>query len=320
MIKEREFWLSSSDGSSKLHTVLWEPGAEVESLLLISHGMTEHIMRYRFFARYLAEKGIAVAGHDHLGHGKTVQDGRFGYFADQKGGICLIRDMRRVVRWLRRQYPGRPVFMLGHSMGSFFLRRYLTIYGQELSGAVIMGTGDQPLLLAALGKLLSCGMGLIRGREYRSRLLHRLVLGQRNHAFLPARTESDWLSKNAASIDDYRSDPLCRFQFTCGAYSDFFGILADLKLHRQEAAVPRTLPLLLVSGGDDPVGDFGKGVERVFRHYLRIGMTDVKRILYPGDRHEILHETDKEKVWNDILLWLKRICHGRKDQRSCFKG
>lgn len=308
MVREREFWLPSSDGSSRLHTVLWEPDGEVERLLLISHGMTEHVMRYRPFARYLTGHGTAVIGHDHLGHGKTVQDGRYGYFADKKGAICVIRDMRRVARWLRKQYPGRPLFMLGHSMGSFFLRRYLTIYGQGLSGAIIMGSGDQPLLLVAAGRLLSQGIGLAFGKEHRSKLLHQLVLGRCNRGFLPSRTESDWLSKCSASVDSFRSDPLCQFRFTCSAYSDFFSILMDLKLHRQEAAIPKTLPLLLVSGEDDPVGDLGKGVKRILRRYRQVGMTDVNMILYPGDRHEILNETDKEKVWSDILQWLEGRC------------
>lgn len=305
MVREREFTLLSSDNSSRLHTVLWEPDKEVRRLLVISHGMTEHIMRYQPFARYLADQGYAVIGHDHLGHGKTAPDGRYGYFADKKGNVCVIRDMHRVAGWLRRRYPGLPLFMLGHSMGSLFLRRYLTVYSQELSGAIIMGTGDPPFFLVAAGKLLSQGMELVFGKEYRSALLHRLVLGRCNRTFLPARTESDWLTRCADSVDAFCSDPLCGFQFTCSAYTDFFNILLDLKLRRQEALLLRTLPLLLVSGGDDPVGEEGKGVERCWKHYERIGMTDVGMTVYPGDRHEILNELDKDKVFSDLLRWLE---------------
>ena len=168
MIKRREFRVPSSDGKSGLHTVLWEPDGEVRQLLLISHGMTEHILRYDPFARFLAEQGIAVIGHDHLGHGGTVQNGRYGYFADKGGHVCVIRDLHRTASRIRVMYPGRPLYMLGHSMGSFFLRRYLTLYGEELAGAIIMGTGDQAMPIVIAGKLIAASIGLIREMSIRA--------------------------------------------------------------------------------------------------------------------------------------------------------
>lgn len=305
MITRREFRIPSSDGRSGLHAVLWAPEGEVRQLVLISHGMTEHILRYDPFARFLAENGIAVIGHDHLGHGKTVQDGRYGYFADEKGHVCVIKDLHRTAGRICTMYPGRPLYMLGHSMGSFFLRRYITLYGEELAGAIIMGTGDQAFPVVAAGKLIAGMIGAIRGKEYQSRWMHQLVLGNYNRSFMPARTENDWLSKDWESVDRYCSDPFCNFKFTASAYCDFFNIMMDLKLRRQEDRIPKSLPLYILSGAKDPVGEFGRGVKRVYRRYQRLGIRDTEMILYPDDRHEILNETDKEEVWHDILSWIK---------------
>ena len=134
--------------------------------------------------------------------------------------------------------------------------------------------------------------------------MHQLVLGNYNRSFMPSRTDNDWLSKNCESVDQYCSDPFCNFKFTASAYCDFFNIMLDLKLHRQEERIPRSLPLFILSGAQDPVGEFGRGVRRVFRRYKKIGMTDTEMILYPDDRHELLNETDKEAVWHDILSWI----------------
>lgn len=307
MVRKREFKVPSSDGRTMLHGVLWEPEGLVRAVVLLSHGMTEHIMRYDEFARFLAEHGFVVAGHDHLGHGGSVQDGKYGYFADEDGAVCVIKDLHRTAGLLKRRFPEQPFYMLGHSMGSYFLRRYITLYGREITGAIIMGTGDQGLPLVVAGKLVISAIGFIRGREYRSTLLHQLVLGNYNRAFAPARTANDWLSGNEENVDNYCFDPYCNFKFTCGAYHDFFDIMLDLKLGRQKDRIPKSLPLLILSGEYDPVGDFGKGVRRVFIRYKKLGVRDVRMTLYPNDRHELLNETDRIVVYQDILNWL--LCH-----------
>ena len=216
----------------------------------------------------------------------------------------MVEDLHQITRIIKKHYPGLPYFMLGHSMGSFFLRRYLTLYGSGLAGAILIGTGDQALPIVIAGKLIASTIGLIRGNDYQSKWMHQLVLGNYNRSFIPARTDNDWLSRNCESVDQYCSDPLCNFKFTASAYCDFFNIMLDLKLHRQEDRIPRSLPLFILSGAQDPVGEFGRGVRRVFRRYKKIGMTDAEMILYPDDRHEILNETDKENVWHDILSWI----------------
>ena len=310
MVRRKKFKVPSSDGRTMLHGALWEPEGKVRGVVLLSHGMTEHIMRYGEFACFLAEHGFAVGGHDHLGHGGSVRDGRYGYFAEKDGCIFVIKDLHRTALLLKKRYPGQPFYMLGHSMGSYFLRRYLTLYGGELDGAIIMGTGDQSLPLAAAGKLITSAVGFIKGREYQSALLHRLVLGSYNRAFAPARTSNDWLSRNEENVDRYCFDPYCNFRFTCSAYQDFFNIMLDLKLRRQEEGIPRELPLFILSGALDPVGEFGKGVRRVSKRYKKLGLRDVVTILYPDDRHELLNEMDRDMVYKDILNWLLYHGHG----------
>ncbi|MFR5602540.1 MAG: alpha/beta fold hydrolase [Lachnospiraceae bacterium] len=304
MVKVETCYLPSSDGKSQLHMMHWSGDCPVKAVLQISHGMIEHIGRYDEFARTLAEQGIAVAGHDHLGHGKSSNPEDFGFFAEENGHSCVIKDIHRVSLRIAHLYPDVPHFILGHSMGSFFLRRYLTVYGQELSGAVIMGTGDQPSVLILAGLILSSLVGRIKGPRYRSPFLHNLVLGGYNKNFAPVETPSDWLSRDRDKVAEYVADPYCSFFFTCSAYQVLFQILRDLKSKRLLRQTPKELPVFLVSGDEDPVGDFGKGVIRVFRQLKRIGLTDVTMKLYPESRHEILNEINRECVYEDIASWV----------------
>ncbi|MEG2350665.1 MAG: alpha/beta fold hydrolase, partial [Hungatella sp.] len=267
-VKE-EFCILSSDGASKLHCVRWMPEGETYATLQITHGMMEHILRYDAFAAYLAERGVAVIGHDHLGHGTTSESENLGFFAEHQGEVLMIKDIHRVTKRIARQYPHIPHLIMGHSMGSFFLRRYLTLYGDQVDGAILMGTGNQPLLVLAAGKLLAGFIGFIRGSRYRSRLMQELVLGTYNRAFRPNRTTNDWLSGDPEMVDRFLEDPYCGVPFSCAAYYDFFNLLLDLKLQRQFDRIPKALPLLLTSGEEDPVGGFGKGVIKVYEQFQK---------------------------------------------------
>lgn len=304
MVTREEFYIKSSDGHSKIHCVNWKPEGEVLATLQITHGMMEHIMRYDQLAVYLADHGFGVLGHDHLGHGKSCGPDDKGFFAEEQGDIYMLKDIRRVTEVVRRKYPQIPHFIMGHSMGSFFLRRYLTIYGNQVDGAIIMGTGNEPLPLVALGKLLTSFIGSIKGDRYRSVLLHQLVLGNYNLSFRPSRTLHDWLSREEGMVDQFEGDSDCDFYFTCGAYRDFFRVLLDLKLKKHFHRIPKDLPMLIVSGEEDPVGGFGKGVRSVYRQFRQIGIEDVTLKLYPGARHEVVNESNREEVYKDIETWL----------------
>ena len=262
------------------------------------------IDRYDAFARFLCENGIAAIGHDHLGHGLSARSPEdLGVFAEERAERSLIDDMYAVTLEARQEFPGAPNFILGHSMGSFFVRRYLTRYGGYVSGAIIMGTGWIPNPVPGLGKAAANLVCAVRGVRHRSPLLTGMALGASEKAFA-AEGKLAWLSVNRENVKRYEADPLCGFMFSAGAYRDFFGILADLAAEKDFDAMPRSLPLLVVSGAEDPVGG-RNAVEKLAARYRELGFERVTDRVYPGDRHEILNETNREAVYNDLLAWLR---------------
>ena len=301
---KRDFEYLSRDGKTGIHAVEWLPEGTPKAVLQICHGMCEYIGRYDAFARFLAGKGLAVAGNDHLGHGQSVTDpGRLGFFAEKDAGLCLLEDMQSLRRIEGERFPGLPYFLLGHSMGSFLVRQYIARYGEGLSGAVIMATGSQPAPALLGGKALCLAASLFGGREKRSGLIHHIAFGSNNKRFEPVRTKNDWLTKDTAIVDAYNEDPLCTFIFTVNGFETLFASIGDSQKADTAACVPKELPLLFVSGGEDPVGAFGSGVKKASRLYEDAGVRDVRMKLYPGDRHEILNETDREQVWQDLYGW-----------------
>ena len=309
MAAAEHFRIPSSNGVSTLWGTCWKPEREPKAVLQLVHGMTEHVGRYDEFGEAMAARGIAVIGCDQLGHGRTAASrDELGFFAEHNGAAYLVQDIRRVRRAAGRLFPNCPHIVLGHSMGSFLVRRYLTRYGREVDGAILMGTGDYPaaVLLAALAVVDLTA--LVRGERCHSRLLHGLVLGNYNRRIPSARTGSDWLSRDAERVDRFVADPYCQFRFTCSAYRDFFHVLLALKNRRLVGNMPSERPVFLVSGSEDPVGDYGKGVKRVFDQYRSLGMKQVTMKLYEGSRHEILNDLEREQVCRDLGDWICSLC------------
>lgn len=304
-MEREEFYFLSGDKQTKVHGYCWRPDGKALAALQLSHGMMEHIGRYEGFASWMAEKGVAVIGHDHLGHGKTGRPEDLSFFAYKKGAVYLVQDLFLVTRIMERQYPGIPHIMLGHSMGSFLARRYLTVHGEHLDGLILMGTGGQPLWMACAGKLAALIVGKVKGKRYQSYLMEEVVLGSYNHSFRPNRTTNDWLSSDEKQVDRFLSDPYCNIPFSCQAYVDFFNILIDLGLGRQFCLMPRRIPILFISGKQDPVGGFGKGVAKVYKQFEAIGMKNLSIKLYPKARHELLNEQNREEVYDDLWRWMK---------------
>ena len=304
---KQEFYLPSADGIHKIHGYWWKPEGKPRAVVQIVHGMIEHIDRYHDFAEYLVRQNIAVIGHDHLGHGGSVSTSEdFGFFAEENGKKLLLKDINHINRRARLQYPGVPCFILGHSMGSFLLRRYITIWGDEIDGVIIMGTGYQPLAAAKLGKGLASLMQAVKGSHYRSGILHRMSIGNYESQFGTCKKPGSWLSRDTERLMRDRGDERCTFRFTVSAYHDLFSLLEDLARQKDFDRIPRSLPVFIMSGMEDPVGNYVKGVLKVYNQFVAMEMDDVKIQLYCDDRHEILNELDRKDVYDDIRDWLDR--------------
>lgn len=313
MVVKTEYYFNSSNGKNKLHMVVWKPSGEIKAVLQISHGMTEHIERYDRFAAFLAEKGYLVAGNDHLGHGKSVSGtDEFGYFNAADGSDAAVKDLHEVTERIKGEYPGVPYFVMGHSMGSFFIRRYIMIYGREVDGAILMGTGNPSHLKIWAGKLAVAVLKPIKGEKYRSLFVKKMGFLGYNKKFQPVRTENDWLTKDTKIIDAYLLDESCTFTFTLNGYETLFNTLSFIENPKNIKKIPKKLPVFLVSGTDDPVGGNGREVYRVYQTYKTQGLADIKWKLYPGDRHELLNEIDFETVYQDLWKWLEK--HRRKNR------
>lgn len=302
-----EFYFPSKDGNTEIHTIEWKPEGEVKAVLQLCHGMVEYIRRYDEFAEFMCSRGYYVVGNDHLGHGKSVQSkSEYGFFNEKYGNACVIGDMHTLRQRTMKKYPDVPYFILGHSMGSLLVRQYIQLYGNGLSGAVLLGVvSDQKKAVLLCGKRLCRLMAVFRGWHFRSRFIDGMVLGSYNKKFKPARTRADWMTSDREHLDAYVADPLCSFVFTVNAYYSMFTGMLNMEKKESIYMIPKTLPILFASGTDDPVGNFGKGVRKIYEQYKAAGLQDVTLRLYAGDRHELLNETDRQQVYQDLFDWLE---------------
>lgn len=299
--------VSSKNKIHKLNVVIWKPKdqTKVKAVLQISHGMIEFIERYDEFATYLVENGYAVVGHDHLGHGSTVNNqDEWGYFVEQEASQTVVEDVYRVTCKIKEIFPDTKLILLGHSMGSFIARRYLMTYGKELDAAIIMGTGSQPKLMLIAGKLIIKVLKLIYGDKHRSKFIEKVMFGAYNKRFSDNRNGKEWLTKDVEICKWYCNEPGCTFLFTLNGYELILETLGFIQRQTNIDMIPKNLPIYIVAGKDDPVGNYGKGVERVYNVYKKTGIKDISIRLYENDRHEILNEIDRQMVYKDILNWL----------------
>ena len=303
---KQEFYYPSRDGKTQIHAIEWIPEGEMKGVLQICHGMVEYINRYDEFAEFMAGHGYYVTGHDHLGHGKSIQtEEDLGYFNEIRGNQYVIGDIHKLRELTMKKHPGVPYYMLGHSMGSFLLREYLTMYGTGLAGAIIMGTGYQGALVLNAGQLICRVLEAFKGWKYRSKFVDNLSFGSYNKKFEPAETTKDWITSDKERKKKYVEDPLCSYMFTLGAYYQMFEGMKVLTRKDSIARIPKELPILFVSGEDDPVGAFGKGVIKVYEKYKSAGIHNLSIHLYKGDRHEILNEVNRKDVYEDLRRWIE---------------
>ena len=307
-----EFTFLSSDGRTPIHAVEWLPEGEVRAVLQISHGVAEYILRYEPFAAWLTERGFAVVGHDHLGHGGSVSAGAAPMYFGPKGSWNhVVDDIDRRRALAKARFPHVPYILLGHSMGSFVVRTYLIRYPGGIDGAILMGTGQMAPPVIAAGRLLAAEEARRVGQDQPSPLVEQVVFGAYNRQFAPNRTGFDWLSLSQDNVDRYIADPLCGIPASAGLFREMLRGLDFITKPQNLKKMNLNTPILLISGAMDPVGDCGKGVARVCRSFRRAGVRDVSTKLYPELRHEILNEDCRETVYEDLLNWMTETLRGQ---------
>lgn len=308
-IQKVEFFLPSNDQKHKLHCILWKPAddREVKHILQISHGMQEYLDRYDDFARFMVQHGYAVVGNDHLGHGGTVNaPDELGFFVSKDASRIVVADVYTVTKYIRKQYPNASFYLLGHSMGSFIARRYLMEYGNEVDRAIIMGTGSQPKFVLMFGTPFVHLMQCLYGEKHRSKLLAAMMMGNYNKKFSKDRFGRDWITSDPEMMKKILRDDKCKFLFTVNGILFLLNTVSFIQNKKNIKKIPLDLPILFISGMDDPVGNFGCGVRKAMKMINKCGIKKTTLHMIKGDRHEVLNEQDRSENYQYILHWLSK--------------
>lgn len=276
-----------------------------KAVVQIAHGMSEIAIRYKEFAQELTKNGYVVYINDHRGHGITAKTiDNIGYLAEKDGFTCLVEDMNILTNIIKEENPDLPIYLFGHSMGSFVSQRYIMEYGDNLAGLILSGSNGKHGKILKVAQLISKSEIKKHGRRHRSKKLDNLIFGGNNKGFKPSKTDFDWLSRDEKEVQKYIDDPFCGVLFTCGFFYDFIKGLQEVEDKENLKKVPLDLPIYIMSGDKDPVGKNGKGVLRLKDRYVNLGVKKVSCKLYEGGRHEMLNEINKEEVIKDIISWL----------------
>ena len=307
---------ASHDGKTQINAKIWtsakygsseQPGSEApKAVIQIVHGMAEYIDRYDDLAEYLVSRGFVVCAEDHIGHGKSAASAQeYGHMPAHGGKGILLGGVHTLYRMVHELFPDAPYVLYGHSMGSFITRCYIARYGDELAATVLSGTGNVAAPLSKFGRTLARMLAAIRGEKHRSGFIDNMGAGAYGKRIENARTNLDWLSTDDAVVDSYIADELCGFMFTVGGYATLLDLTAEVVTPECAAKVPKELPVLLVAGDGDPVGDMGKGVRAAAQLLRDAGVQRVDCKIYKGMRHEIHNEIGHEQVYDDVVSWIE---------------
>lgn len=302
-----DFYYQSADEKTNIHAVRWMPKGKPVGIIQIAHGVTEYIARYEEFASYLTGKGFIVVGNDHLGHGKSIAEGgKTMYFGPKGSWNWVVKDVKTLKDITQETYPNIPYCMLGFSLGSFVVRTYLIDYPGNLDAAIIMGTGQMPPVAIKIAKFMANMEAKKAGEENTTPAIHNLTFGTYNKIFAPNRTEYDWLCSNEEALDEYIADPQKGGDFSAGLFRELLDGMLYSSHEKNVWYMDKNLPILLISGEKDPVGDCGKGVQATEKVMRKAGIKDIEVKMYLGLRHDILHEKEKEQIYVDIYNWITK--------------
>lgn len=304
---EHGFFKSADGKNDVAYYIYTMEDVEPKAIVQISHGMQEYVGRYEDLAYFLADHGYVVCGNDHLGHGKTAKTKEhLGFMGEKEGFRFVTEDLHTMTAMAKEKYPDLPVFMLGHSMGSFYCRYYAELYGDELEGLIISGTGG-PNPLGGIGLMLTKFLMKIKGPKKTSHFIENLAFGAYTKRIPDAKTGKEWVTRDPELFEKYVNDPGCAFDFTLAGFKDLMTILGLVNRKEWAATLPKDLPVFIFSGSEDPVGDYGKGVKAVYDMMVEAGLKDVTLKMYEGCRHEVHNELkeDRDMLYSDLLGWLE---------------
>ena len=304
---KENFIYKSKDGVTEINAVKWNV-ENPKAIIQIAHGVTEYIDRYDEFAKYLNEKGFIVVGNDHIGHGKSISEEKGPmYFGKEGSWDYAVEDLFTLYNKTKENYPDIPYFILGFSLGSFLVRTLLIKHPDVSDGAILMGTGQTSWLNIKLGQIMANSEVKKHGDNAFTEKIDDLTFGTYNKKFKPNKTKLDWLCSNEDALDKYLDDPSRGESFSAGLFRELLnGMLYDRDMENIKK-MNSDLPVLFLSGSDDPVGDYGKGVDKAYKDFKKAGIKNLSIKMYPGLRHDILNEKSKEQIYEDVSEWTDMI-------------
>ena len=305
-MRKEEFYYDSFCNTNKIHAVKWVPEGTPLCIVQIVHGMAEHMGRYEEFAAFLTKHNILVVGEDHLGHGLSMGSNPPGYFCEKEPHRVLVEDVRKLKDMVHAEYPGTPYVLLGHSMGSFIVRNFIHVYSKEVDGVILTGTGMLSRSLLPFMKSVAVILTKMKGSRYVSPLVKQLVFGSYLDRVPQPCTQYDWLTTDEEKVQEYMLDPLCAFSFTLNGFVAMAELIKGLYNKSAINTIRKDFPMFVVIGDEDPVGDYGVSAHKSCRMYSDAGMKRVTNKVYPGKRHELLHEDIRDVVMEDMFMWINK--------------
>ena len=313
-MQTKSFTLKMSDGCEIfLNRWMPDPETEIKGIVQLHHGLAEHSMRYDRFGSILADNGYVLNAYDMRGHGKTAEKqlenntGMFGKLADKDGFNRVVEDLHEIITLFKKDYEGKKIILFGHSFGSFISQGFIEKYGNEIDGCVLCGTAGPRPFLSAIGNFFANIVKIFRGPNSIVPLLDKLSFGSYNDRIENPKSNNAWLSSNEMNIELYEMDKWCGFKLTTSFFCDLTSGLKQIHKLKNIKNIPNTLPVFFIFGADDPVGDYGKTINKLYEIYKAKGMEKVDIKAYEGDRHEILNEDNKEIVEKDVIDWISSL-------------